>query len=146
MLQEPLVSLDYDVNRIEDEKDALHLLESNRLLNKVLLTLTKLCQEIDSHSKESQRMQMHFLYLDEELATIANQSKNSANDNIKIDNKDKDSRLPVWKKISESLQSIYHIQFLLQRASALGSNLFCQLGALLTKSTHEAGLSVNIVV
>lgn len=129
----------------------MHILESNRLLNKVLLTLTELCQEIERISKESQQLQMKFLYLDEELAwTIANEltvlSNNINETSSGSGNNRIDSNSMVWQKISKAIESLYQIQFLIQRFTLLGSNIFCQLGALLTKQTQEAGLNIHLMV
>lgn len=146
---EPLVTLDYNTNW--ELLDTVHILESNRLLNKVLLTLTELCQEIERISKESQQLQMKFLYLDEELAwTIANEltvlSNNINETSSGSGNNRIDSNSMVWQKISKAIESLYQIQFLIQRFTLLGSNIFCQLGALLTKQTQEAGLNIHLMV
>lgn len=144
---EPLVTIDYSTNW--ELLDTINILESNSLLNKVLLTLTDLCQEIDCISNESQQLQMRFLYLDEELAWTISNELTTLNTNTIYNgsgDNDIDSNAIVWEKISEAIKSLYQIQFLLQRFTILGSNIFCQLGALLTKQSQEAGLNINLMV
>lgn len=125
----PLVTLDYNTN--QEQLESLHFLESNGLLNKVVLTLTQLCQEIERVSVDARQLQLKFLYLDEELAL-------SATDAL-------DTSAIVWQ-ISESIRTLFLIKFVLQRYTEIASNIFCQLGALLTKPSAKTGIHINLTV
>lgn len=142
MLRQPLVQVDYAAN--EEDLMLVKLLESERLLNKVLLTFGHLCAEIDEISREAKKLQLEFLYKDEELLVII---QNASNSNNEMDlSKYNSNNNQVMLKMSESMEFLYQMQFLLQRCILLGNNLLHQCGAVLAHDQSESGIETKIMV
>lgn len=136
----PVVKIDYQANR--EQLSLLRLLESDRLLNKVLLTFGYLCQEVKNVAKDAKKIQIKFLYLDEELLLILENDRLDGED-VSVD-KLNNERLLL--KMSESMEFLCQMQFLLQRCILLGNNLLHQSGALLAneKSTNSIELKLTV--
>uniref|UniRef100_A0A1B0BTZ9 WASH complex subunit 4 N-terminal domain-containing protein n=1 Tax=Glossina palpalis gambiensis TaxID=67801 RepID=A0A1B0BTZ9_9MUSC len=141
LCNEPLVKIDYQANR--EQLSLLRLLESDRLLNKVLLTFGYLCQEVKNVAKDAKNIQIKFLYLDEELLLILENDRLDGED-LSVD-KLNNERLLL--KMSESMEFLCQMQFLFQRCILLGNNLLHQSGALLAneKSTNCIELKLTHV-
>lgn len=120
-LATPLVEVNYSAN--QEQLILLRMLESDRLLNKTLLTFAYLCAEVDSIARKAQQMQIKFLYIDENLcALLADEDGNGGPDAVRQTNE-------ILLQMSESIQFVCDIQFLLQRCIVLGNNLLHQCGA-----------------
>ncbi|XP_037936689.1 WASH complex subunit 4 [Teleopsis dalmanni] len=126
---EPLVNINYTGN--QEQLQLIRLLESDRLVNKILLTFAYLCEEVDSLVSDSREMQMKFLYLDEDLLAVHLDDSNSTTGSI-IENE------RVLIKMSQCMEFLCNIQFLLQRCTVLGNNILHQCGAFL--ATEDTSL------
>uniref|UniRef100_W8BNL3 WASH complex subunit 7 n=1 Tax=Ceratitis capitata TaxID=7213 RepID=W8BNL3_CERCA len=116
-----LVEVNYSAN--QEQLNLLRILESDRVLNKTLLTFAHLCAEVDALVCKSQRMQTKFLYIDENLCVLlADDNDNGGGDAAKQTNE-------ILLQMSNSMQFVCDIQFLLQRCIVLGNNLLNQCGA-----------------
>lgn len=121
ILTKPLVEVNYSAN--QEQLILLRLLESDRLLNKTLLTFAHLCAEVDTLTRKAQHMQIKFIYIDENLCTLfADEDGNGGPDAARQTNE-------ILLQMSESMQFVCDIQFLLQRCIVLGNNLLHQCGA-----------------
>uniref|UniRef100_A0A1A9WID3 WASH complex subunit 4 n=1 Tax=Glossina brevipalpis TaxID=37001 RepID=A0A1A9WID3_9MUSC len=136
---EPLVKIDYQANR--EQLSLLRLLESDRLLNKVLLTFAYLCQEVKNVTKDAKKMQIKFLYLDEELLLTVENDRADGEDMRSFD-KLNNERLLL--KMSESMEFLCQMQFLLQRCILLGNNLLHQSGALLANEKSMNSIELKL--
>ena len=123
------------------------LLESERMINKVLLTFGHLCAEIDDISKEARQMQLKFLFKDEELLIIM--QNNFTEDGEKESSKhgnNNNTNNNVMLKMSESMEYLCQMQFLLQRCILLGNNLLHQCGAVLAHDKIAPGVELKVKV
>ncbi|XP_018798524.1 PREDICTED: WASH complex subunit 7 homolog [Bactrocera latifrons] len=121
ILTTPLVEVNYSAN--QEQLSLLRLLESDRLLNKTLLTFAHLCAEVDTLTRRAEHMQIKFLYIDENLcALLADEDGNGGPDAARQTNE-------ILLQMSESMQFVCDIQFLLQRCIVLDNNLLHQCGA-----------------
>ncbi|XP_037817171.1 WASH complex subunit 4 [Lucilia sericata] len=145
LLREPLIQIDYAAQ--EEEFMLVKLLESERMLNKVLLTFGHLCAEIDDISREAKEMQLKFLFKDEELLVIMQNIVEGENEgelpsrNSSVNNNNN----MVMLKMSESMEFLCQMQFLLQRCILLGNNLLHQCGAVLAHEKTSTGVEVKLV-
>ncbi|XP_054727038.1 WASH complex subunit 4 [Anastrepha obliqua] len=117
----PLIVINYSAN--QEQLQLLRLLESDRLLNKTLLTFGHLCAEVDELVNRAQQMQTKFLYIDENLCVMLADEDWSGSVNLTKHTNE------IVLQMSESMQFICDIQFLLQRCIVLGNNLLHQCGA-----------------
>ncbi|XP_067640358.1 WASH complex subunit 4 isoform X2 [Eurosta solidaginis] len=116
-----LVNVNYSAN--QEQLELLRILESDRLLNKTLLTFAHLCGEADGLVHKAQQMQTKFLYIDENLCVLlADKDGSGGADANKKTNE-------ILLQMSESVQFLCNIQFLLQRCIVLGNNMLHQCGA-----------------
>lgn len=145
MLREPLVQVDYAAN--EEALMLVKLLESERMLNKVLLTFGHLCAEIDDIRQEAKQMQLKFLFKDEELLLLMQDVSGLENDvDSSRNSKGGNNNNRVMLKMSESMEFLCKMQFLLQRCILLGNNLLHQCGAVVASDKVTVGIEMKMVV
>lgn len=145
--REPLIQLDYAAH--EEKFLLVKLLESDRMVNKVLLTFGHLCAEIDDISKEAKQMQLKFLFKDEELLIIMqnNFSEDAETETPKHgNNNNNNNNNNIILKMSESMEYLCQMQFLLQRCILLGNNLLHQCGAVLAHDKIAPGVELKVKV
>lgn len=121
------IKINYDSN--QENIPLLKLIDSDRLLNKSILTFAYLCNEIDEISATAQAMQMKFLYIDEDLCTLEVNIDDSFQDINKNDSETNNQQ--YLHKMSCSLNFLCNTQFLVQRCILLASNVLQQCGAFL---------------
>ncbi|KAM7347457.1 strumpellin and WASH-interacting protein [Cochliomyia hominivorax] len=145
LLREPLVQINYAAP--EEEQMLVKLLESERILNKVLLTFGHLCAEIDEICKEAREMQLKFLFKNEELFLIMQDVSNGENleNSTKKNNQTSNINNRVMLKMSESMEFLCKMQFLLQRCILLGNNLLHQCGAVMAHNKTATGIDTKLV-
>lgn len=98
------------------------LIESdNKLLNKILLTFSHLCEESQRLEAECFQTLMKFIFQDEELCAFR-------------EDKDDDGRSTekCFVKMSESMEFLYEIKLLTQHCILVANNILLQCGAFLT--------------
>lgn len=114
------ISLKY--SGIFENLQLARLIESdNKLLNKVLLTFSHLCQECQKLEAECSKILMKFIFQDEELCAIR---ENKADDGRSTEK--------CFVKISESMEFLYEIKLLTQHCILVANNILHQCGAFLT--------------
>lgn len=98
------------------------LIESdNKLLNKVLLTFSHLCQECQTLEAECSQTLMKFLFQDEELCAFREGNADDGRSTEKC-----------FVKMSESMEFLYEIKLLTQHCILVANNILHQCGAFLT--------------
>lgn len=98
------------------------LIESdNKLLNKVLLTFSHLCQECQTLEAECSQTLMKFLFQDEELCAFREDKADDGRSTEKC-----------FVKMSESMDFLYEIKLLTQHCILVSNNILHQCGAFLT--------------
>uniref|UniRef100_A0A1I8PPY3 WASH complex subunit 4 n=1 Tax=Stomoxys calcitrans TaxID=35570 RepID=A0A1I8PPY3_STOCA len=142
LTREPLVQVNYAANR--EELSLVKLLESERILNKILLTLGHLCAEINDISKEADQMHMQFLYKDEELLlTIQNASDGDEAD-VDLTKQSNSTSSSILLQMSESMEFLCQKNFLLQRCIVLCNNLLHQCGSILDSENNTSSVDIKL--
>ncbi|XP_055844136.1 WASH complex subunit 4 [Episyrphus balteatus] len=121
------IKVNYDSN--QENLPLLKLIDSDRLLNKSILTFAYLCNEIEEIVIAAKSMQMKFLYIDEDLCTL--ESNGDDINQIPDKNESESNNQQYLHKMSCSLDFLCNIQFLVQRCILLASNVLHQCGAFL---------------
>ncbi|XP_073827838.1 strumpellin and WASH-interacting protein [Musca autumnalis] len=144
LLKQPVVQINYASNN--EELSLLKLLESERLLNKILLTVGHLCSEIDFINKEAQGMQMKLLYKEEELLlTIENSTVTGEEYSIDMTKQNNSlTHSNVLLEMSESMEFLCKVNFLLQRCILLANNLLHQCGAILDSDNKVTSVNIKL--
>lgn len=145
LLRQPLVQVNYAINR--EELSLVKLLESERLLNKILLTVGHLCAEINDINQEAEAMQIKFLYKDEELLqNSVSGSGGGDEDDWDVSKQSNAMNNNALLPMSESMEFLCKINFLLQRCILLCNNLLHQCGAILDNEDKVQSVELKLTV
>ncbi|XP_075157033.1 strumpellin and WASH-interacting protein isoform X2 [Haematobia irritans] len=143
LTRSPLVKINYASNR--EELSLVKLLESERVLNKVLLTLCHLCEEINYINKEADEIHLKFLYKDEELLlTLQNVESGGDEGDVDLTKQHNSTNSSVLLQMSESMEFLCKMNFLLQRCILLCNNLLHQCGAILDNENNVSSVDIKL--
>lgn len=138
---QPIVNIKYSSNT--ENLPITKLFESERLLNKTILTFAYLCNEVNDIIADSKEMQIKFLYIDEDLCSMQPLIEDSENQQtVPFSTNEK-----IIYKMSNSMELLCNMQYLLQRSIIIGNNILHQCGAFLSfeKQAFEFRFHVRLI-